>query len=107
MVRIINGPRAMYDRLNLITDPTERAGARAAECALATADIVRGSSVEVAGLTLAFDRPPAFILNERGAVSGLDAWVRVFEAGVELHVDHHRRISNPPPGSGVSARLPS
>lgn len=56
-----------------------------------------GVRVERRGdLEVVFDDLPGLILGKDGQPIGVDAWVRVFREGEELHVDPHRRIVNPP-----------
>ena len=49
------------------------------------------------GLVLTYDHQPDFILGKDGAIVGVDAWVRLHGLnGVEIPIDPHRRIINPP-----------
>lgn len=46
--------------------------------------------------TLYLDQQPTLLIGKDGAVIGIDAHVRLFEGGVEIPIDPHRRIVNPP-----------
>lgn len=61
-------------------------------------------SVDRGDTRLEFYRPPDYILDADGEIVGVDAWVRLYDArGVEVRIDPHRRIINPPtvPRSGI------
>lgn len=54
--------------------------------------------------TLVFYRRPELISNERGVVVGIECWVRLLDRnGIEIHIDNHRIILNPPtvPRAGI------
>ena len=47
--------------------------------------------------TLRIYQQPALVLNGAGEVVGIECWVRLFNRnGVEIHIDPHRMILNPP-----------
>ena len=49
------------------------------------------------GKFLVYDRRPDYVLNKEGSIVGVDAWVRLFgQNGIEIPIDPHRRIVNPP-----------
>lgn len=45
---------------------------------------------------IVFQQRPTIIRDKDGNIVGIDAMVRVFRNGVELHVDGHRICINPP-----------
>lgn len=53
--------------------------------------------VQVGQRTLIFTRLPKLIHNKQGGIIGIECWVRVLDRnGVEIKIDGHRRLVNPP-----------
>lgn len=84
------------DRIKAIADPKEQKAAKVQEALATLADVAKDVVEARPAFDIKFERPPEPILDKQGRTIGLDCLVRVYIAGVEQHVDGHRRVINLP-----------
>lgn len=91
VVREVVDPERIRKRLVGAT-PRERAAIRSEEVKASVLDIVPGTRIRRGDIEIVFDTAPSLVTHRaRGDVVGVEVFVRVFRAGVELDIDNHRR----------------